>query len=140
MIPDNTQLIRMLREWNADTVVRTEGRVKKNGEVFTPTALVQEMLSHLPADQFIDDTKTFCDPCCGNGQFLSEVLIRKLENGINFKQALSTIYGVELMLDNVEVCRDRLLCGVEEFRHIVEKNIVWGDGLTYDYSFGETED
>jgi hypothetical protein len=39
------------------------------------------------------------------------------------------------MQDNVEVCRDRLLCGLEQYRHIVEKNIVCADFLTYDCSF-----
>jgi type I restriction-modification system DNA methylase subunit len=86
---------------------------------------------------FQDTTQTFIDPACGDGQFLSEVLIRKMENGIDFETALSTIYGVDLMQDNVDLCRERLLCGREELRHIVEKNIVCEDGLTYDYSFGE---
>lgn len=114
-------------------------RIKAHGEVFTPTALVQEMLDNLPAELFIDPDKTFCDPSCGDGQFLSEVLIRKLENGIDFETALGTIYGVDIMLDNVALCRDRLLCGQEHLRHIVTKNIVCEDALTYDYSFGEND-
>jgi type I restriction-modification system DNA methylase subunit len=115
--------------------VRDAVRTKKTGEIFTPTALVQEMLAQIPAVQFADATKTFIDPSCGNGQFLSEVLIRKLENGIDFATALGTIYGVDIMLDNVETCRDRLLCGLEQYRRIVEKNIVCADFLTYDCSF-----
>lgn len=118
---------------------RNHTRVKATQEVFTPTALVQEVLDQLPQELFADTTKTFCDPSCGDGQFLSEVLIRKMENGIDFETALSTIYGVELMPDNVELCRDRLLCGQEHLRHIVEKNIVQADSLTYDYRFGEPE-
>ena len=43
---------------------------------------------------------------------------------IDFEQALSTIYGVDLMEDNVEEARTRLLCGREDLRHIVNKNIV----------------
>jgi hypothetical protein len=64
-------------------------------------------------------------------------LIRKIENRATFEQALQTIYGVDLMQDNVDLCRERLLCGREDLRHIVEKNIVCHDALTYDYSFGE---
>jgi len=118
---------------------RDKARVKATGEVFTPTPLVQEVLDQLPHNIFTDPTKTFLDPACGDGQFLSEVLIRKLENGIDFETALSTIYGVDLMPDNVKLCQDRLLCGHEELRHIVEKNIVEADGLEYKYLFGEKE-
>ncbi len=134
-IPSNAELIAHLRNWGNDCVVRDALRTKRTGEVFTPTALVQEMLEKIPAVQFADATKTFLDPSCGNGQFLSEVLIRKLENGIDFATALGSIYGIDIMQDNVESCRDRLLCGLEQYRHIVEKNIVCADFLTYDCSF-----
>ena len=118
-------------------VERDQERIKATAEVFTPTPLVQEMLDQLPTNLFTDPSKTFLDPTCGDGQFLSEVLIRKVQNGIPFEQALSTIYGVDIMQDNVDLCRNRLLCGQEHLRHIVDKNIVCADGLTYDYSFGE---
>ena len=118
-------------------VERDRDRVKSTGEVFTPTPLVQEILDHLDPELFRDPTKTFLDPSCGDGQFLGEVLIRKLENGIDFATALSTIYGVDLMQDNVDLCRERLLCGRNDLKHIVDKNIVCADALAYDYSFGE---
>lgn len=120
-------------------VEREKNRTKATGEVFTPTPLVREILDQLDPALFRDPVKTFLDPSCGDGQFLSEVLIRKLENGISLEQALSTIYGVDLMADNVKLCQDRLLCGHEELRSIVEKNIVCHDALTYNYTFGEPE-
>ena len=116
-------------------VDREKIRVKATGEVFTPTTLVQEVLDNLPQEQFTNTTKTFLDPSCGDGQFLSEVLIRKMENGSTFEQALSTIYGVDLMQDNVDLCRERLLCGRNDLRHVVEQNIVCADGLRYHYRF-----
>ena len=116
-------------------IARKKSRVKATGEVFTPTSLVQEILDSLDKDVFTDCDKTFLDPTCGDGQFLGEVLIRKMENGATFEQALSTVYGVDLMQDNVELCRERLLCGREDLRHIVEKNIVCADGLRYHYRF-----
>lgn len=122
-------------------IERDKARVKSTGEVFTPTPLVQEILDTLDQSLFSDPTKTFIDPSgCGDGQFLGEVLIRKLENGIDFETALSTIYGVDLMQDNVELCRQRLLCGSTDPKHIeiVEKNIVCHDALTYDFSFNGT--
>jgi len=116
-------------------VEREKTRVKATGEVFTPSELVEEVLDNIPKDQFTNPTKTFLDNSCGDGQFLSSVLYRKLQNGIEFEKALSTIYGVDLMQDNVDLCRERLLCGREDLRHIVEQNIVCADGLRYHYRF-----
>lgn len=119
-------------------IERDKARTKATGEVFTPTPLVQEILGQLAKqDQeiFTDPTKTFLDPSCGDGQFLAEVLIRKMEAGSTFEQALSTIYGVDLMPDNVKLCQDRLLCGQKHLRKIVERNIVCADALKYHYRF-----
>jgi len=120
-------------------VFRDKLRIKQTGEIFTPTELVQKILNKLPKEVFINPTKTYLDPSCGDGQFLGEVLIRKVENGIDFEQALSTIYGVDLMQDNVDLCRDRLLCGQEHLRPIVERNIVCADALRYHYRFDGTD-
>ena len=122
-------------------VEREKLRVKSTGEVFTPTELVQEILDVLEKSDptlFTDPTKTFLDPSCGDGQFLGEVVIRKMEGGSTFEQALSTTYGVELMADNAKLCRERLLCGCDKFGGIVENNIVCADALKYDYSFDGT--
>jgi hypothetical protein len=121
-------------------IERDRLRVKETAEVFTPTPLVQEMLDNLPQDLFEDPTKTFLDPSCGDGQFLSEVVIRKMEkSGCTLEQALSTTYGVELMEDNVKLCKERLAGPnpTQEILDILDKNIVCADALKYDYSFGE---
>jgi hypothetical protein len=120
-------------------VERDQARVKATGEVFTPTPLVGEVLDQLPQDLFSDPDKTFLDNSCGDGQFLGEVLIRKIESGSTFEQALSTVYGIDLMKDNVEECRRRLLCGREDLRAIVEQNIVCADALRYHYRFDGTD-
>jgi type I restriction-modification system DNA methylase subunit len=120
-------------------VARNQLRVKATGEVFTPTPLVLEILDQLPMELFSDSSKTFCDPACGDGQFLGEVLIRKMEQGISFAAALGSIYGVDIMQDNVDLCRERLLCDQEDLRHIVERNIVCADSLEYNYRFSEPE-
>ena len=118
---------------------RDRARVKATGEVFTPTSLVQEVLDQLSQELFENPYETFLDPSCGDGQFLGEVLIRKMENGSTFEQALETIYGVDLMPDNVAECRQRLLCGRQDLYHVVKRNIVCHDALTYDYSFNGTD-
>ena len=122
-------------------VERDKFRIKQTAEVFTPTELVQEMLDKLEEQDptlFSDPTKTFLDNSCGDGQFLSEVVIRKMEkSGCSLEQALRTTYGVELMEDNVIECRKRLEGPnpTPEILQIVETNIVCHDALTYDYSF-----
>ena len=119
-------------------IERDKLRVKETEEIFTPTVLVQQSLDIFEQNNpncFIETNKTFLDNSCGDGQFLGEVLIRKMENGIDFESALSTIYGVDLMPDNVKLCQDRLLCGREDLRHIVEQNIVCADALKYHYRF-----
>ena len=122
-------------------VERDKLRIKQTAEVFTPTPLVQEMLDKLEEENptlFSDPTKTFLDNSCGDGQFLSEVVIRKMErSGCTLEEALSTTYGVEFMVDNVNECRTRL-SGPDPTPEIIEiliKNIVCYDALKYDYSF-----
>jgi len=119
-------------------IERERVRVHETSECFTPTWLVEQRLDTIDSSEFVNPVKTFLDQSCGDGQFLASVLYRKLQNGIDFETAISTIYGVDLMKDNVELCRERLLCGREDLRHIVERNCVSHDALTYDYSFNGT--
>jgi hypothetical protein len=119
-------------------IERDSVRVKATQEVFTPTKLVKDILNRMDQSLFSNPNQDFIDPTCGDGQFLGEVLIRKMENGIDFESALASIYGVDLMPDNIDLCRDRLLCGREDLRHIVEKNIVCADALRYHYRFNNS--
>jgi hypothetical protein len=122
-------------------IERDRLRQKETAEVFTPTQLVQEMLDNLSQELFEDFTKTFLDPSCGDGQFLSEVVIRKMEkSGCTLEQALSTTYGVELMEDNVKLCKERLSgpTPTKEIWDILDTNIVCADALTYHYRFDGT--
>jgi hypothetical protein len=122
-------------------IERDVNRIKLTAEVFTKTELVIEILDKIEKSQpsiFSNPNKTFLDNCCGDGQFLSEVVIRKMErSGCSLEQALKTTYGVELMADNVNECKKRLI-GPNPSQNIIDivnKNIVCADALTYDYSF-----
>jgi len=124
-------------------IERDKLRIKQTAEIFTPTELVQRMLDDFEKQYpvaFSDSSKTFIDNSCGDGQILSEVVIRKMErSGCILEQALSTTYGVELMGDNIVICKTRLAGPnpTQEILDILDKNIVCHDALTYDYSFGE---
>ena len=121
-----------------------EKRRKQTAEVFTPSELVNEILDKLDVSVW-ENGKTFCDPAAGNGNFLVEVYRRKVDvYGHDALTALKTIYGVELMQDNVDEMHERLLDiavahGVERgtAREILQRNIVCHDALTYDFTFGE---
>lgn len=117
---------------------KRKARRKQTAEDFTPSTLVNEMLDKLPPEVFQDPSKTFCDNSAGNGNFLIEVLRRKLSNNHHPLQALSTIYGVELMADNVEEMKERLLELIptdyhKEAKNILDENIICHNALTWDF-------
>lgn len=116
-------------------------RIKSTSEVFTPSPLVIKTLDRMDQNIFKDPNSKVGDLYgCGDGQFLGEVLIRKVENGIEFEQALSTLYGVDIMQDNVDLCRERLLCGQVHLKHITDKNIIRADSSRYHMAFDGTKD
>lgn len=99
--------------------VKTKERVRQHGEVFTAEREVNAMLDLVKREASNIDS-TFLEPACGDGNFLAEILSRKLKRvfrvaGANdadceywATRAFSTIYGVDIMADNVEESRDRL--------------------------------
>ena len=121
-------------------VERDKLRIKFTSEIFTKTKDVIILLDELDDRVWLDLNKKFIDPPCGDGQFLSEVVIRKMErSNCTLEKALSTTYGVEIMEDNVKLCKERLAGPnpTQDALDILEKNIVCHDALTYDYGFGE---
>ncbi len=90
-------------------LIKSKKRSDELGEVFTPQWLVDEMLDELPQEVFTNPEKTFIDPACGDGNFLVRILERKIQNGSTPLQALQTTYGIDIMPDNIEQCRQRLL-------------------------------
>ena len=101
-------------------VERTVERVQATGEIFTPTALVVEMLSYSDLRLFAPG-RTILDPACGDGQFLvAAKWVKVFHHGMQESEALADLYGVDIMRDNVDLCRRRLEGGT----------IVMGDALT----------
>ena len=115
----------------APEIIENIDSKKLRGGYYTPQAITDFICKWA----ITKATQKVLEPSCGDGNFLSEVLIRKIEQGSTFEQALSTIYGVDLMIDNVDLCRERLLCGREDLRHIVEQNIYQADSTKFSYRF-----
>lgn len=103
-------------------VDRQSDRVKETGEVFTPTDLVIEMCQKLieKNPESFGPGKSVLDPAVGDGQFLVVAKwIKVLKHGMTEDQAVEDLFGVDIMRDNVDVCKRRLGGG----------NIVMGNTL-----------
>ncbi len=137
--------------------VKTKERVRQHGEVFTADREVNAMLDLVKQEASNIDS-TFLEPSCGDGNFLAEILSRKLKSvfksaGKNdadceylATRAFSSIYGIDIMEDNVEEARNRLfdkffvrfvnrykrqpskICQ-DSIRFILSQNIQCGDAL-----------
>ena len=104
-------------------VDRMTDRVKETGEVFTPTDLVIEILMGMPTSMFAPG-KTVIDPACGDGQFLVAVKwLKVIEFNMSQDEALEDIYGVDIMRDNVDLCKKRLEGGNIVMGNTMEPNI-----------------
>jgi len=114
-----------------EKLVRSKDRVKELGEVFTPAALVSAMLDKMPADSWLPG-KTWLEPSCGTGNFLVQILQRKLAAGHPPLGALETIYGIDIMEDNVVESRRRLkeIVSIDGADAILLRNIRQADALT----------
>lgn len=144
--------------------VKSKQRVADHGEVFTADREVNAMLDLVKRETERVDSR-FLEPACGDGNFVAEILRRKLEAAkkrsippkkkkplpMEFEKqsviAVASIYGVDLMRDNVLACRERLyeiwnkeyetICKKEisedcreAVRFILSKNIVCGNALS----------
>jgi len=78
-------------------------------EFFTPYSIVKRMCDKISEKDWSDPNKTFCEPCFGNGQFIIYIIWNRLMHGIDWKTALETLYGVELMQDNVYETHGRII-------------------------------
>lgn len=144
---------------NKDNQVKSKKRVTDHGEVFTNQREVNAMLDLVKHETERIDSR-FLEPACGNGNFLAEVLRRKLavvdsrysKSQVEWERysviAVSSIYGVDILEDNAQECRERLFnifnerytaifknkCKDEcrrSVKFLLNRNILWGDALDF---------
>lgn len=136
------------------SLIKSKKRVVDHGEVFTPSWLVENMLDLVKGEAERIDSR-FLETACGSGNFLVLVLQRKLaavesryskspfERGQYAMLALMCIYGIELLHDNIEECKDNILKTFSEFLnldkssdmfragyHVLGQNLLHGNALT----------
>ncbi len=148
-----------MSEMNEKKQVKSKKRVADHGEVFTNEREVNAMLDLVKHETERIDSR-FLEPACGNGNFLAEVLRRKLKvvdqrygnNQMDWERyaviAVSSIYGVDILEDNAKECRERLYTIFDDFytalfmdkckeecrrsiRFLFDRNILWGDALDF---------
>lgn len=142
----------------AEQQVKSRQRVADHGEVFTAEREVKAMCDLVKQETERIESR-FLEPACGNGNFLAEVLSRKLavvksrygKSPFDYERysvlAMTSLYGVDILEDNAEECRQRLFdiwdkeytanakaqaneqCR-EAVRFILRKNVLCGDALT----------
>lgn len=98
--------------------------MRDHGEVFTAEREVKAM-----CDLIQDWKGNVLEPACGNGNFLVEIAKRKLASGMTPLEVASTIFGIDILQDNVKEARKRLLEMLPGTEKILERNIVCGDFL-----------
>ena len=142
----------------SNELIKSKKRVSDHGEVFTSEREVNNMLDLVKQETERIDSR-FLEPACGDGNFLIKVLERKVEillfrykkNQFEFEKysviAVSSIYGVDILEDNVQEAQNRLFLYIEgvytktfkntvnlEFlktlRYVLSKNIIHGDALS----------
>ena len=84
-------------------------RRKQTNEIFTPYSIVKKIANKVPEDYWGDPNRTFLEPAFGNGQFVIYIIWNRLQHGIDWKTALETCLGVELMQDNVYETYGRII-------------------------------
>lgn len=144
----------MPKQEDTKSQIKSRQRVADHGEVFTNPREVNAMLDLVRDESFRLDSR-FLEPACGDGNFLIEILRRKLSLLKSVKSpvewefksliAVGSCYGIDILPDNAEACRERLFGEVlehigakvpmagykESLRYMLQKNIVCGDALTY---------
>ena len=142
----------------SENQVVSKKRVADHGEVYTAKREVNAMLDLVKQETERIDSR-FLEPACGTGNFLIEIWDRKLDivknryskSQLEYERysvlAVSSIYGIDILEDNVIECRKRLFNKFNEkyqslfkdnskeecrnsVKYLLEKNIIWGDALT----------
>lgn len=135
-------------------LIRSKKRVTDHGEVFTPPWLVEKMLDLVKGETERIDSR-FLEPACGSGNFLVPILQRKLAavearyGKVAFEKrhyalvALASLYGIELLADNIAECRANMLDVFAQYlalaedddlyraaSHFLSTNLIHGDAMT----------
>jgi hypothetical protein len=113
---------------------KSKERIKSHGEVYSPRVVICRMLDLIPDHVWSDPNKTFLEPACGSGNFVLEVIQKKIDFGSTLEQALKTTFGSDILSDNVLQCKQRVIAKFNiqdpKLKAIVNQNITVKDFLS----------
>jgi len=125
---------------------RTPERAKKYGEVFTPPDIVQLVCSSVE-EYILDIYKTILEPACGNGNFLTHILNKRIQVSKSDREiliGLSNLYGIDILEDNIIETKTKMINIVKEnikdkkyidiAGFIIDNNIIHGDFVLMKYA------
>ena len=138
----NIEKFLSLETYNTDERLSRKKGSGGTQEVFTPYVLVKKMCEKVSEEDWKNPEKTFLEPSFGNGQFLIYIVYNRIQHGVSWKDTLSTLYGVELMADNVQETKDRIFKLLDEMnvdysrreaQEIMDHNLVCSDFFKWDF-------
>lgn len=91
------------------SLIKSKERVSKHGEVFTPKYIVDDMIALIRDKDWSDIRGITLEPTCGNGNFVVAIVEKKIDCGMTLYDALNTTFGMDIMKDNIDECRIRLI-------------------------------
>lgn len=114
--------------------IKTKARVRDHGEVYTNEREVKSMCDLIPKEIWKDIDSTFLEPACGNGNFIFEILKRKLklcQTEDEVYRAYNSIWGIDILQDNCEETKNRMkeLCPKYADKNKLPLNIICGNSL-----------
>jgi len=117
-------------------IVRDKERIVNTNEIFTSLEFVLYGLElAYPTEFFKDPNISYSDNCVGEGAWLVGMALKRMKAGLSHEESIKNLFGVDIMQDNIDACRERLLCGQEHLRPLMEQNIQCQDALKYGYKF-----
>ena len=138
----NLEQILDLSNYATETRVNRRKTGVNTNEFFTPYSIIMKMCDKISEEDWADPEKTFCEPCFGNGQFILAIIYKRLIAGVDLMTTLKTLFGVELMEDNVQETKDRILDMLDKMEieyhrssvmRILNKNLVCSDFFKWDF-------
>lgn len=108
---------------NSDTRLK---RRKKTGEFYTPYSIIKKMIDKIEPEMWSNPDRTFLEPSFGDGNLIIAILYRRIvEHSIDWKTALETCYGVELMQDNVDETKERIIDLLNKLNIEYDKDVAY---------------
>ena len=131
-----------ISEYATDKRKARRKSAKSKQELVTPYSKGKKTCDKISDEDWSNPNKTFCEPALGNGQFVIYIIWNRIQHGIDWRTALETLYAVELMQDNVDETKERIIDLLNKLNieydkdvayEIMEHNLVCSNFFDWDF-------